>query len=367
MKTIIILLLSVLILQGCSKSKKGASGRGSGSTDASGLALFQENGQFGYKDISGQIAIKAQYAEAGEFSEGLARVKAEGDGAWGYINPSGDQIIPPQFQGASDFIDGRAVVLSSDKFLYISPEGLPLGYYEESPSYHALSAGDTLFVIHPNGLIARAAGDLNSEAVGEVQFGEPVEYVYDPNARQYESIEGLRGAWFAVRFGEKRGYLFDVYLSRFPQAEEKRVVESYKVVVSQANNQNYSTYTLAKYLSSGRLTVHEGLDWAESQEIVPASSLEQVIARMKLFPSGDVGSVVGPFVGESAEYTTQNGEPVTATVRRDASGFLENVTFTRKTEDQTLDIGINRYNIHDVEIVISSTSTEEQSQGQESD
>ncbi len=364
MKRIVILLLSLLTLLGCSKTKTGTSKQGSTAADASGLELFQQDDRFGYKDLSGEIAIKPQFAEAGEFSEGLARVKPDPQGQWGYVNSSGDRVIPPQFDGASDFLNGKAVVQSNEKFLYISADGLPLGFFEDAPVYRPLSAGDTLFIIHPNGLIARGLGDMNSDAVGEVQFGEPVEYVYDPHQRQFQAIEGLRGAWLSVRFQGKRGYLFDLYLSRFPQAEEKRPVETYKVVVSAANNQNYSTYTLTKFVSGGRLNTHEGVDWAESQEIVPASNVDQVIAKMKLFPSGVVGSVIDQFTGESGTFTTQNGESVVISVRRDSGGFLEDVTFSRKTDEENLDISVSQYNIHDVEITISSTSTQSQDQNQ---
>jgi hypothetical protein len=362
MKHSFIVFLSLLVFFGCSKSKKETSKHDSASADASGLQLFQQGDEFGYRDIIGQIAIKPQFAEAGEFSEGLARAKRNAGSRWGYINSAGDEVIAPQFDGASDFHDGKAVIQSGEKFMYIGPDGKSLGLFEDAPPYREFSAGDTLFVIHPNGLIARALGDMSSEAVGEVQFGEPVEYVYDPHPRQEQTIEGLRGAWLAVRFQGKRGYLFDVYLSRFPQTEEKRVVESYKVVVSSANNENYSTYTLTKYLSRGRAEIHEGLEWAESQEIVPASTVDQVIARMKLFPSGEVGAVVSQFNGDSGTFTTQSGDNVVIVVRRDSGGFFDHVTFARKTEEENLDVSISRYSFHDVEITIASTPTESQDQ-----
>jgi hypothetical protein len=360
MKFTSIYFLAVFILLGCSKTKTGTSNQGSTTADASGLQLFQEGDEFGYKDIVGQVTIKPQFAEAGEFSEGLARVKPDSRGRWGYINSAGDEVIAPQFDGASDFHEGKAVAQVNEKFLYVGPDGKSLGFFEDALSYRPLSAGDTLFAIHPNGLIARALGDMKSDAVGEVQFGEPVEYVYDPNGRQYQTIDGLRGAWLAVRFQGKRGYLFDVYLSRFPQTDEKRVMESYKVVASAANNENYSTYTLTKYLSGGRANVHEGQEWAESQEIVPASTVDQVIGRMKLFPSGEVGSVVSQFNGESGTFTTESGDKVIVTVHRDPGGFLDHVTFERKTEEEDLDVGISRYSFHDVEVTIASTSTQSQ-------
>ncbi len=363
MKPLLIISFSAFVLIGCSKTKTDSSKQGTGASDAAGLQLFQEGEAFGYRDVIGQIAIKPQFAEAGEFAEGLARVKPNAGGKWGYINEAGDEVIPPQFDGASDFSDGRTVVQTGEKFVYIGPDGKPLGFFEETPAHKSLSAGDTLFAIHPAGMIARATGGVNSDPVGQVQFGEPVEYVYDPHPRQEQTIDGLHGAWLAVRFQEKRGYLFDVYLSRFPQTEEKRVVESYKVVVSSANNENYSTYTLTKYLSGGRVEVHEGFDWAESQEVVPSSTVDQVIGRMKLFPSGEIGAVVTQFTGDAGTFTTPSGDHVVVTVHRDSGGFLDHVTFARKTEEENLDVSISRYSFHDVEITIASTSTESQDQG----
>ncbi len=40
-----------------------------------GLVRFVENQKFGYKDKDGNVVIKAQFFDAGDFSEGLACVK----------------------------------------------------------------------------------------------------------------------------------------------------------------------------------------------------------------------------------------------------------------------------------------------------
>jgi hypothetical protein len=205
-------------------------------------------------------------------------------------------------------------------------------------------------------LIARSSGSSSAEAVGEVPFSEQVEYVYDPQQRQFESLDGFFGSWLAVRFQGKRGYLFDVYLARFPQSELKRTLESYKVVVSSSNTDEFSTYTLTRYISGGRLKTHEGQTWAESEEIVPNATVDQVIAREKLFPSGDLGALVQEFTGESRSFRTDNGEDVSITVRRDSQGYLESVLFTKKTDEVTVEVGIERHNIHHVAISMTSGS-----------
>ena len=355
-----ILLIGVLVsITGCSRTKKDSSNTQKATGGAVTLQLFQEDGVFGYREVDGPVAIKPKFTEAGEFSEGLARVKVDPADPWGYINTSGETMITPQYEGASDFVNGKAVVLTNEKFMEITPEGIPVGVFEYDQPYKPPSAGEHLFVVHPSGLIARALGESSSDAVGNVQFGEEVEYVYDPHPKQSETIEGFRGNWLSVRYQNKRGYLFDVFLSRLPQTEEKRVVESYHVIVSGLEGDGYSVYDLSKFSSGGRLKTHEGSTWAESEEIVPNATVDQVIAKERLFPSGDRGTIVQRFTGESRTFTTDNGESFSITVRRDAQGFLESVVFSRKTDEVTTDLNIERHNLHDVAISIASSQLQD--------
>lgn len=62
----------------------------------------------GFMDANCQMVIPAQYAEAMDFSEGLAAVKV--NGKWGYIDEHGSQVISPKFAGAWFFSDGLASV-----------------------------------------------------------------------------------------------------------------------------------------------------------------------------------------------------------------------------------------------------------------
>src|SRR5580765_2442265 len=54
------------------------------------------------------LAIAAQFDEAGPFSEGLAAVRVAG--RFGYIDKQGVTVIPPQFDFAGAFSDGLAHV-----------------------------------------------------------------------------------------------------------------------------------------------------------------------------------------------------------------------------------------------------------------
>jgi hypothetical protein len=361
MKDTYYLLLSLLLLLGCLKSKQDKTKQVFAAGEGAAFELFREGNFVGYKDIGGLVAIRPQFAEAGEFSDGLARVKPDAQGPWGFINTDGETIISPQFEGASDFIAGRAVVLNNNKFLYINKAGKAAGYFEANPPYKALSAGDTLYVIHPNGLIVRGLADSKGDQVGQVGFDEPVEYRYDAHPIRSETINGLRGTWLPMRFGQSQGYCFDAYLSRFPQAKEKLPLETHRVVVSSERGNDYSVYTLTKEWSGGILTNHEGAGWTESQEIVKDATLEQAIARLKLFASGEVGNLVLQFNGESATFTSEDGTAVAIVVQRDSGGFLESVTLSMKSQEITVDVTISQYNLHDTEVIVSSRSNSEQS------
>jgi len=81
--------------------------------------------KWGYIDRTGQLVIPAHFDEAGDFSEGLARVKVKGDpDKWGYIDKQGNYVIPPQFYSAGDFREGLAPV-----WMLLHP-GIKQGYID---------------------------------------------------------------------------------------------------------------------------------------------------------------------------------------------------------------------------------------------
>ena len=50
-------------------------------------------------DRTGRVVIPPQFADAGNFSEGLAAVQpSETEHKYGYIDTSGKMVIPPQFE-----------------------------------------------------------------------------------------------------------------------------------------------------------------------------------------------------------------------------------------------------------------------------
>ncbi len=78
-----------------------------------GLSCFYDYKarKYGYFDKNGNIVIPAQFADASDFSEGLAAVTPDGNN-WTYIDTTGKQAIGMTFSAArpGDFHDGFATV-----------------------------------------------------------------------------------------------------------------------------------------------------------------------------------------------------------------------------------------------------------------
>lgn len=93
-----------------------------------GLALAQRNNLWGYIDTKGNEVIPCIYrgTEAGnyghDFCEGLAAVRSE-KGSYGYINKEGEMVIKPQWDDVGDFSEGIASVYVSGKLNFIDKHG----------------------------------------------------------------------------------------------------------------------------------------------------------------------------------------------------------------------------------------------------
>ncbi len=74
-----------------------------------------------YQDENGSLVTAPFFAEAHEFSEGLAAVKFTC--SWGYINESGEVVIPPKFDDASNFCEEFARVRIGSKHGFIDKSG----------------------------------------------------------------------------------------------------------------------------------------------------------------------------------------------------------------------------------------------------
>ncbi|MBL8222676.1 MAG: WG repeat-containing protein [Bryobacterales bacterium] len=87
-----------------------------------GLAVVQQGKAVaGFIDMTGRFRIPMRFAQAREFSEGLAAV--ESDGNWGYIDKTGAMVIQPRFTSATAFTDGLALVETGAFWSYIDTNG----------------------------------------------------------------------------------------------------------------------------------------------------------------------------------------------------------------------------------------------------
>lgn len=87
------------------------------------LSLCQTSCESHKKVSSDFTEIPFNYDYIGDFCDGLALV--ENDGQWGYINENGDEVIPCVYEMAGPFSDGLAYVLpaNEDKYVYIDTNG----------------------------------------------------------------------------------------------------------------------------------------------------------------------------------------------------------------------------------------------------
>jgi hypothetical protein len=84
------------------------------------LAAVALNGEYGYVDASGELAIPIRFSFAHEFSEGLALVKSV---RFGYIDKRGEYVVPPRFEAGHRFSKGVAAVKRLGRWGYIDAKG----------------------------------------------------------------------------------------------------------------------------------------------------------------------------------------------------------------------------------------------------
>ncbi len=87
-----------------------------------GLACVKnEEGLWGFVDLSGELVIPFTFEEANDFSCGRALVKT--DGLYGYIDTAGTLVIPATLEEAYSFFDDRACVRMGERYGYLNPAG----------------------------------------------------------------------------------------------------------------------------------------------------------------------------------------------------------------------------------------------------
>ena len=122
---------------------------------------------YGYLNENYKLVIPAQYAEAMDFSEGLAAVcNYRGDQPyWGFIDTDGKMVIQMMFSNKpGNFYNGVArVTKNNGKVVYINKEGKVI-----SPEYYGatdFSHGYALVVTENNGRFSRQIIDTSFETI----------------------------------------------------------------------------------------------------------------------------------------------------------------------------------------------------------
>ncbi len=88
-----------------------------------GIKYFQymENGKTGFRDLDGNIVIKAIYESAEMFSEGFSAIQV--GKKWGLIDESGKYIIEPKFEYLGSVHSGLASYRANDKYGFVDITG----------------------------------------------------------------------------------------------------------------------------------------------------------------------------------------------------------------------------------------------------
>jgi WG repeat protein len=112
--------------------------------NADGLHVLHKDGLVGFVDDHDKVAIKAQFKEGDEFSEGLAAVIVDEYGTCGYVDKTGKMAIPAIFDGCDKFTGGLAPI---DRF--DANQGTSIGYIDKKGHVLWLSTATGLQLPHP--------------------------------------------------------------------------------------------------------------------------------------------------------------------------------------------------------------------------
>ncbi len=125
-------------------------------------AVTNVRSQHGYVDRHGLPAIPFRYAAAAPFAGDRARVAARpsgGTAAFGFIDRSGAWIVQPRFAQARDYSDGLAAVVDGTHAAFIDPDGKTVVAFEPRDLEPCTSGGE------------RGVPDSFSEGLAAVRVG----------------------------------------------------------------------------------------------------------------------------------------------------------------------------------------------------
>ena len=212
------------------------------------LSPFKTDDKYGYVNTQNQtLTITPQYAEASDFSNGLAAVALEActdSCLYSYIDKSGKVVIDKKYASAGDFDHGRAVVAAS--------------YCDGSPCMYGVINRKGEYIIAPKyddimpmseGLFAAEKG--NSYGFIDIHGKVVVPFIYKDATAYNEGLAGVeRGAeWIYI---DKSG------LQVFPQSFSNISSFSYGLAAVTVNDSAYG------YIDkSGAWVIQPTFDFAE--------------------------------------------------------------------------------------------------------
>lgn len=122
------------------------------------------------------------------------------------------------------------------------------------------------FILAPSGLNLRATADPSSERLTTIPYGTQIELLEAAKKRDM-MVDQFPGGMARVKYGEREGYVFDGYLSRFPAPIERQPIEKYVERIREARQgvmyekctRDWDGY----YQEEEAITLHID-DWAEA-------------------------------------------------------------------------------------------------------
>lgn len=176
---------------------------------------------WGFINGRGDMIIRPQFKEVGDFHEGLARVNSQG--RWGYIDDDCNMVIEPRFDYAEDFSEGLATVQIGGRRGYINKEGEIViapdfeyaGPFRTERAAVARTVTQQFEFINPRGRVVinrkfEAAGDFSDGFARVYETGKwgYINTAGDPVIEpQFDDAHDFNGELALVTIGNAWGYI----------------------------------------------------------------------------------------------------------------------------------------------------------------
>ena len=148
------------------------------------VSLYENGTIYGFVNKDGIEVVPFIYNEAGDFHEGLARVKK--GSLWGFIDKRGNEVIPLKYNDVHDFSGGFAAVKKDGKWGFVDKSGQEL----VSLKYHTVRDFKEGFAYVSNGTYECGYIDKKGNEVMDLDYyelstdfsnGVAIVYKLDPN------------------------------------------------------------------------------------------------------------------------------------------------------------------------------------------